>query len=87
MAHVLETFHKKIKKECLKIWKLQAPKIHKERPQFRGPTPMVIADEKEKLIDLTGWNSEEFFKKMKKIAKNVDDLVLVPAAVIALMAL
>jgi hypothetical protein len=48
----------------------------------KGPT-----GEKEKVIDLAEWKSEEFVRKVKKMVKTVSDLVLVPAAVMAVMAL
>ncbi len=60
---------------------------HQDRSQRREPAPMRISIENEKVFDLTRWKHEEFFRKMKKMAKNVNDLVLIPAALIALMAL
>ena len=44
----------------------------------KGPT-----GEKENVIDLAAWKSREF---VKKLVKNVNDLVLIPAAVCAVMA-
>jgi hypothetical protein len=44
----------------------------------KGPT-----GEKENVIDLAAWKSREF---LKKLVKNVNDLVLIPAAVCAVMA-
>ncbi len=44
----------------------------------KGPT-----GEKENVIDLAAWKSRDF---VKKLVKNVNDLVLIPAAVCAVMA-
>ena len=44
----------------------------------KGPT-----GERENVIDLAAWKGRDF---VKKLTKNVNDLVLIPAAVIAIMA-
>jgi hypothetical protein len=43
MAHVLDTFYKKIKKECLKVWKIKATTKSKEKTQFQSHAPMAMA--------------------------------------------
>lgn len=45
--------------------------------------PKRPTGEKENVIDLAAWKSREF---VKKLVKNVNDLVLIPAAVCAVMA-
>lgn len=45
--------------------------------------PKRPTGEKENVIDLVTWKSREF---VKKLVKNVNDLVLIPAAVCAVMA-
>jgi hypothetical protein len=51
-----------------------------QRIYLKGP-----AGEAEKLIDLADWKRQELLKQWKKKLKTFNDLVLIPAAVMALM--
>lgn len=44
MTHVLDTIYRKVKKECLKVWKVNGIGVKsKERPQYQSGSPMAMA--------------------------------------------
>lgn len=44
MTHVLDTIHRKVKRECLKVWKMSGMSVKsKQKTQFQNHSPMAMA--------------------------------------------